>query len=198
MYDEKVERTCQGQTNDIKCCWIGDEYQVVDDDEIFMEEVGQQVCNWALISFLEWTGNNVLMQTSCIICVEEFFKENTVIFQVNDLKDLLVSSHSTHQIACSTGLKIDHQQTMLQALSKPIQALWWLSIHHYPTDMYYTVCLIGTRKAENAVQITKTLQDAKNHSISPQVALHYLRKAGIKAMVKQNAHFSLSIIGGSD
>ena len=45
MYDEKVERTCQGQTNDIKCCWIGDEYQVVDDDEIFMEEVGQQVCN---------------------------------------------------------------------------------------------------------------------------------------------------------
>ena len=54
-----------------------------------------------------------------------------------------------------------------------------------PTDMQHAIQLLDTGKAENAVQITKTLQDVKNHSISPQTIHHHLKKAGMKAVVKQ-------------
>jgi transposase len=51
--------------------------------------------------------------------------------------------------------------------------------------MHHDIQLLGTGKAENAVQITKTLQDVKNQSISPQTIHHHLKKAGMKAVVKQ-------------
>ena len=94
--------------------------------------------------------------------------------------------HSTHQIAHSTGL---NQSTISRLCSKHCQNLPKLSggcpAIMTPTDMHHVICLIGTGKAENAVQITKTLQDIKNHSISPQTVCHHLRKAGMKAVVKQ-------------
>ena len=51
--------------------------------------------------------------------------------------------------------------------------------------MCHTIHLIGTGKAENAVKVTKTLQDVMNHTISSQTICHYLKKAGMKAVVKK-------------
>ena len=54
-----------------------------------------------------------------------------------------------------------------------------------PTDICHSIQLIGTGKAENAVQVTRTLQDVKNQSISPQTICCHLKKAGMKAVVKK-------------
>ena len=51
--------------------------------------------------------------------------------------------------------------------------------------MHHAIRLIGTGKAENAVQVTRTLQDVKNQSISPQTIHQHLKKAGMKAVVKK-------------
>ncbi|KIK71776.1 hypothetical protein PAXRUDRAFT_181908, partial [Paxillus rubicundulus Ve08.2h10] len=40
--------------------------------------------------------------------------------------------------------------------------------------------LINTGKAENAVQVTKALQDIKNHPISSQVVCCHFEKSGIE------------------
>ena len=94
--------------------------------------------------------------------------------------------HLKCQIAHSTGL---NQSTISRLHSKHCQNLPKLSGGHpsiiTPIDMCHAIHLIGTGKAENGVQITKTLQDVKNHSISPQTAHCHLRKAGMKAVVKQ-------------
>ncbi|KIK79768.1 hypothetical protein PAXRUDRAFT_768132 [Paxillus rubicundulus Ve08.2h10] len=42
-----------------------------------------------------------------------------------------------------------------------------------------------TGKAENAVQVTKAIQDIKNHPISSQTVCCNLEKSGMKAMVKK-------------
>ena len=51
--------------------------------------------------------------------------------------------------------------------------------------MHHAIRLIGTGKVENAVQVTKTVQDVKNHAISPQTVRCHLKKAGMKAVVKK-------------
>ena len=52
-------------------------------------------------------------------------------------------------------------------------------------DICHAIHLIGTGKAENAVQVTKTLQDVKNHPISSQTVRCHLKKAGMKTVVKK-------------
>ena len=51
--------------------------------------------------------------------------------------------------------------------------------------MHHAIQLIGTGKAENAVQVTRTLQDVKNQSISLQTICRHLKKAGMRAVVKK-------------
>ena len=106
--------------------------------------------------------------------------------QTTQIISLLEMGHSTHQIAHSTGLS---QSTISRLHSKHCQNLPKLS-GGCPsiitlTDMRHAICLIRPGKDENAVWIIKTLQDVKNHSISPQTVHCHLRKAGMKAVVKQ-------------
>lgn len=49
--------------------------------------------------------------------------------------------------------------------------------------------LISTGKAENAVQVTKALQDITNESLSAQTTRQHLKKAGMKAVVKRKRPF---------
>ena len=44
---------------------------------------------------------------------------------------------------------------------------------------------IGTGKAENAVQVTKTLSNTVNESHSAQTVRNGMKKAGMKAVVKK-------------
>ena len=117
--------------------------------------------------------------------------------QTHHIISLLELGHSTHQIAHSTGL---NQSTISRLHSKHLPNLPKASGGHpsiiSPVDMCHAIHLIGSGKAENAVQVTKTLQDVKNCSISPQTIHCHLKKAGMKAVVKQNALSLPTIIGG--
>src|SRR5882762_969242 len=106
--------------------------------------------------------------------------------QTHHIISQLELGHSTHQIAHSTGL---NQSTIGRLCSKHLPNLPKASGGHpsiiSPVDMCHAIRLIGSGKAKNAVQVIKTLQDVKNCSISPQTIHHHLKKAGMKAVVKQ-------------
>ena len=53
--------------------------------------------------------------------------------------------------------------------------------------MQYAIHLISSGKAENAVQVTNSLQDIKNQPISSQTMCHHLKKAAMKAVVKKKS-----------
>ena len=51
-------------------------------------------------------------------------------------------------------------------------------------DLCYAIWLIGTGKAENAVQVTKTFQHSTNQSVSAQTVQNGMNKVGMDAVVK--------------
>ena len=104
--------------------------------------------------------------------------------QRNHILSLLDSGHSAHQISTSTGL---HHTTISILFRK-----------HHPylqrhsggcpsklseADTCYALHLITSRKAENAAQITQTLQDITNQSLTAQTTCNHLKNAGMKAVV---------------
>jgi transposase len=54
-----------------------------------------------------------------------------------------------------------------------------------PSNVQYALCLITSRKAENAVEVTKTLQDITNQSLSSKTVHRALHHTGLKAVVKK-------------
>src|ERR1700678_2414212 len=54
-----------------------------------------------------------------------------------------------------------------------------------PTNIRHAVHLITSQKAENAVQVSRALQNITNQPISAQTVRRHLRKAGMKAVVKE-------------
>ncbi|KIK95953.1 hypothetical protein PAXRUDRAFT_774715, partial [Paxillus rubicundulus Ve08.2h10] len=61
-----------------------------------------------------------------------------------------------------------------------------IAIHLLNCCVYWSKSLYHhTGKAENTVQVTKALQDIKNHPISSQTVCHHLKKSGMKAVVKK-------------
>ena len=106
--------------------------------------------------------------------------------QTNQIISCLDLGQSTHQISLTTGV---NHSTISRIHSKLRPDLPKSSGGHpsiiTPTDMCYAIQLIGTGKAENAVQLTRTLQDVKNQPISSQTICRHLKKAGMKAVVKK-------------
>jgi len=105
--------------------------------------------------------------------------------QHNHILSLIDSGHSAHQISLSTGLHIStisrlHTRYCPYA-KKPVGGR---PAKLSEADTHYAQHLITSRKAENAVQITQTLQDITNQSISSQTTRNHLKKAGLKAVVK--------------
>ena len=60
-----------------------------------------------------------------------------------------------------------------------------------PANIHYAICLVTTQKAENTVQITKTLQDLTNQSISSKAVL---KMAGMKAVVNSVATVQFCLV----
>jgi transposase len=58
-----------------------------------------------------------------------------------------------------------------------------------PTNTRHAIHLITSRKAENAVQITKTLRDITNQPLSAKTVHRHLSQAGMKAVVKRKRPF---------
>ena len=52
-------------------------------------------------------------------------------------------------------------------------------------NIHYAFQLIGTGKALNAVQVTKTLSNIVNEPLSAQTVRNGMKKAGMKAVVKK-------------
>ena len=53
------------------------------------------------------------------------------------------------------------------------------------TSIRYAIRLIGSGKAENAVQVTKSLQDITDTTFCAQTVRNGLKKAGMRAVVKK-------------
>ena len=53
-----------------------------------------------------------------------------------------------------------------------------------PSNIHHAIHLISTQRAENAVQVTKTLTNIINQPLSPSTTCLHLKKAGMKAVVK--------------
>ena len=105
--------------------------------------------------------------------------------QKNHILSMLDASHSAHSIGSITGV---HTSTIFRLHSKKCSKLHKSSGGHSTklssANICHAVHLITTRKAENAVQVTKTLKNITNQSLSPTTVQRHLKKAGIKAVVK--------------
>jgi transposase len=58
-----------------------------------------------------------------------------------------------------------------------------------PSNIQYALCLITSHKAENAVEVAKTLQDITNQPLSSKTVCRALRNTGLKAVVKKKWPF---------
>jgi len=106
--------------------------------------------------------------------------------QHQHILSLLEAGQSSHQISSSTGV---HATTISRLHRK----------HHpylpksfggcppklSPSNICHGIYLISSGKAENAVQVTRTLQDIINQPLSAQTTRRYLKEAGMKAVVKK-------------
>ena len=81
---------------------------------------------------------------------------------------MLDAGHSTHHIGSITSV---YASTIFRLHSKEHSELHKLSDGHStklsPTNIHHAVHLITTKKAENAVQVTKSLKTITNQSLSP-------------------------------
>ena len=106
--------------------------------------------------------------------------------QKNHILSMLDASHSIHHIGSITGV---YASTIFRLCFKERSKLHKLSGGHppklFPTNIHHAIHLIITRKAENAVQVTKLLKTITNQSLSPTTVQRHLKKAGMKAVVKR-------------
>jgi len=106
--------------------------------------------------------------------------------QHQHILSLLEAGQSSHQISSSTGV---HATTISRLHRKHHPYLPKSSGGHLPKLSPSNIChgihLISSGKAENAVQVTRTLQDIINQPLSAQTTHHYLKEAGMKAVVKK-------------
>ena len=111
---------------------------------------------------------------------------NLSLTQKNCILSMLDAGHSTHHIGSITGV---HASTISRLCSKECSELHKSSggclTKLSPTNICNTIHLITTRKAEDAVQVTKLLKTITNQSLSPTTVQWHLKKAGMKAVVKR-------------
>src|SRR5215510_7336714 len=99
---------------------------------------------------------------------------------------LLDSGKSAHQICDSTGV---HTSTICRLRSKHHSSLQKSSggcpSLLSPVNIHHGVHLITSLKAENAVQVSKTLGSIINQPISAKTVCCHLSSVGMKAVVKK-------------
>ena len=95
---------------------------------------------------------------------------------------------------------IYHQQTMLQTLSEPTQALWWSSIHHY--SYWHASCYLSYWKELEMLRMLSRspshFQTSRTTPLLPRQSVVTLGKLVWRLWWSKNAPFSLSVIGGSN
>src|SRR3984885_3473681 len=98
---------------------------------------------------------------------------------------MLDAGQSTHSISAATGV---HPSTISRLHSKEHSELQKSTggcpKKLSPSNICHAIHLISTQRAENAVQVTKSLINIINHPLSPITVYLHLKKAGMKAVVK--------------
>ena len=106
--------------------------------------------------------------------------------QKNHILSRLDAGHSAHSIASTTGI---HASTISRLRSKERSELQKSTggclSKLSPANVCHAIHLITTQRAENAVQVTKTLRNVINQPLSPSTVYLHLKKTGMKAMVKK-------------
>jgi transposase len=106
--------------------------------------------------------------------------------QRNLILSLLDSGYSGHEISSQTGVS-NATISRLRSRNCPYikKASGGRPSKLSEQDIRYAIRLIGTGKAENAVQVTKTLQNSTNQSISVQTVRNGMKEVRMKAVVKK-------------
>src|ERR1700761_8075776 len=98
---------------------------------------------------------------------------------------MLDAGQSASSISASTGV---HLSTISRLRSKERSGLQKSTGGRpkklSPSNICHAIHLISTQRAENAVQVTKTLSNIINQPLSPSTTCLHLKKAGMKAVVK--------------
>ena len=105
--------------------------------------------------------------------------------QKNTILSQLDAGHSIRSIASTTGISTatisrlrskEHSDLQKSSGGRPTK-LSSANIHH-------AIHLISTQKAETAVEVTKCLSNIINQPLHPSTTRRYMKKAGMKAVVK--------------
>ena len=99
---------------------------------------------------------------------------------------MLQSGVSGHSIHHATGVSLGTISKLCsQHCFETPKSLGSCPIKLTSANITYAKHLIRMQKADNAVQVTKSLEDVINQSISSQTVRHSLHKAGIRPVVKK-------------
>jgi transposase len=105
--------------------------------------------------------------------------------QKHTILTMLDAGHSANSIASTTSINVS---TISRLRSKERSELQKSSGGRpsklSPANVRHAIHLITSRKAENAVQVTKSLTNIINKPLSPSTVRLHLKKAGMKAVVK--------------
>ena len=105
--------------------------------------------------------------------------------QKQTILSMLNAGQSAHSIASTTGLNVS---TISRIHSKEHSELQKATGGHplklSSANVQHAICLISSGKAENAIQVTKTLTNIVNQPLSTSTVCRQLRKTGMKAVVK--------------
>src|SRR6266850_2309912 len=99
---------------------------------------------------------------------------------------LITAGHSSYQVSSMTGV----HSTTISRLSRKHFPYLQKSSGGRPSklsdrNVQHGIRLISSGKAETAVDVTKSLQDIINQPLSAQTTRRYMKKAGMKAVVKK-------------
>ena len=105
--------------------------------------------------------------------------------QENAILSQLDSGHSIRSIASSTGVSIAAISRLHSKKHSDLQkSVGGCPAKLSPANIRHAIHLISSRKAENAIQVTKTLSNVINQPFHPNTIRHHLKKCGMKAVVK--------------
>ena len=106
--------------------------------------------------------------------------------QLTHIITLLDAGTSGHQIYRLTGLGIETiSRVYSQYCSELPKSSGGRPSKLTPANIGYAKCIVHMGKADNAVQVTKALQDVTNQSISSQTVCCNLKKSGLLPVVKR-------------
>ena len=108
--------------------------------------------------------------------------------QTTQILYLLDSGHSGEEVSSLTGVSASSISRLCSRHCPYLKkAPGGHPIKLSDTNIHHAIWLIGSGKADNAVQVTKVLQNVTNQSISPQTIWNHLKKEGMKAVVKRKS-----------